>query len=216
MDDEKKKMLEEKKRIAKEVQKQKNEMRDLINKYPKQALQGTKLKLDANWKKGFVGFLTLAIINLDLAKKTAGLGNQISDKTNEALDKGTQIPLTEETKMEIMVIFRIKNLFNAGSALLGASIPKLNAIVIAEQPQIDEGLYHYYVGARANLEGIIAEQNKQGASINKTLAECFRDAIREGLDLEELEKEATAGIDTKGDITRTLNIVYESLGLNIE
>ena len=45
---------------------------------------------------------------------------------------------------------------------------------------------------------------------------CFLDAIAEGINLEMIEKETLATVDTKGDIKKVLKTIYDSVGLETD
>jgi hypothetical protein len=194
---------------------EKKELKNLMNAYPKIALQGRELNLDAEWKKAFVAFVATNLINLEVSRKTSTLVSQISDKYDEAMKNGLALEMSPSNKKELEITFMIKNYLKVTAELLLASLPKLNSIMIAEQGNMDKDLYLYYVGTRANLQGTLDEQRRVAADIDTSIALCFKEAIAEGVNMELIEKETLSRMSTKQDIENLQKNIYNSTGLQM-
>lgn len=194
---------------------EKKEMQNLVKRYPKAALQGLKLDLDAEWKKALVAVEAMGMIYIDITKKMTALSNQLSESFDEAMKNGTQIPLNESTKQELQAVFRIKNLLLSSADTLPNPIPQLDAIVREHQKDIEKEVYLYYVSSKAALTSVLNESHKTVEEIDSTVVECFRDVIQSGVNIEIIEKQAIAGIDTKKDIRKLQEAIYSSVGLQI-
>lgn len=188
-------------------------LQDLIRKYPKMAIQGKKVLLDAEWKKAFVAFLSMALINVDISRKMLGLSNQLSDSFNDSLRDWKKIELNDSTKKDLQITFRIKNLLLSSADTLYNQIPKLDQVIKEGQSLMDRDLYLYYIGAKTTLLATLEESRKTAGDIDATLSSCFKDAIIKGASMESIEEDTLNGIDTRGDINKILDNVYESVGL---
>lgn len=207
-------MDEEKRQAIEKLKAEKKEMNNLMKGYPREALQGRAVHLDAEWKKGFVAFVAIAEINKDVSKKTMSLTNQLSETFNDALKDGTQIQMTAQSKKELENVLMVKNYLIVTAELLLAPIPKLNALMTAHQHEIDKDLYLYFVGAKANFQAVLDEQRQVASDIDTTIALCFRDAIKGGADIEAIERETLGHMSTKEDIQHILENIYLSTGMS--
>ncbi len=199
----------------------KRESTDIMDKYPRQVIKGVRVELDANWKKAVVASFALTEIYNDIAKKRNMFMNQMSEKFTDALFKETKIPYNPESRKELELLLRLKNLLISPSAVLKPEIIKLDTIIMPEKDIIQKdalykNIFLRYVANRADLKGVLDKSEVKGFEIDPTLIKCFQDAIAEGINLEMIEKETLATVDTKGDIKKVLKTIYDSVGLETD
>jgi hypothetical protein len=194
------------------------ELKNMQDKWPKEVLKGHSVPVSSEWKKAMVVFFSLAMINIDLSKKTLNLSNQFSDAFDDSLKKETPIALNDETKRELQVVLRVKNIFVSGNDTILPQIPKLDSIVVKAKDEIkkeSEDLWIYYIGAKANLVAVLEQSRKTADDIDKTLDICLKAEKEKGFDLKVFEAQTLQGIDTRGDIQKVIEGVYSSINLVI-
>lgn len=194
---------------------QKEEAKAIINKYPKLVLKGVRVDLDANWKKAMVSFLALALINVDISKKQSALTNQISEKFNESLEKETKIEYNASNKKELQIIFRIKNFLLATGDVIRPEIIKLDKLIMPNKETIYRDLFLYYVGAKSGLQAQLNESQGLAGEIDASLGLCFQDAIKEGVNLEQIERETIEETNTREEIKDYVNKIYSIVSLQV-
>ena len=192
---------------------QKEEAKRIINKYPKQALKGMEIELDAEWKKAMVSVFAFAKINIKLSTMQLNLANQISEAFDNSLKEMSKMELNEPNISQLRITFRIKNLLLSSSDVIKPAVIELNQIIMPSKELIYPDLFLYYVGAKSGIIGELDEARKVAYEIDPSLARCFQEAIQNGANLEDIEKETLDGINTREDIKGYMQTIYRSVGL---
>lgn len=179
----------------------------LFRSYPKDALKGKSVALDANWKKGFVAFMAMGMVNIDLTRKAQALSAQISDEFNEAIKTGKPISQTATNLEQLRTVIKIKNLLAVDTTLRG-TIEKLNADPMEYKNVMDQDIYTYYVGAKTVFLQQLNETQTLIADIDNSVSVSFKN-----LDVDVLQKETLVDVHTNEDVEKYKMLVFSSLDL---
>ena len=192
-----------------ELERMDRDTRKLIKEYPKKALAGKPIYLNADWKKGFVAHMCIAGINIGLHTRAATLTQQISEKFNAEFAKGTIMEETPENIEMLKLVLRIKNLLQEALNLRGYA-NYLHPWLTQNSNLIDIDLYNYYIGAHALLLQELKEVQTTIIDIDNSIAISYKN-----LDINVLQEEALSNVTTKEDVGRLVGKIEASLDIKM-
>lgn len=191
---------------------EKREIKNLMELYPRQALQGKKLMLDSGWKRGFTLLMAIEMVNAKFMRQLQVLGEQISDSFNDKFDKGTPMQLDSEAERNLKLMFRLKSSFNASANYITNTMQSVDKLMLPEKELAEKDLYAYYISSKGVLEQMAEEKKKLAVEIDRSASACF---ASEKARLPEMERQALEGIKTKEDIEQILKRISQSLDIEL-
>lgn len=190
-----------------------SEINDLIKKWPKQVLKGEKIILEPEWKKGFVAFMCLEIVNAKFVRQLQVLSEQISEEFDIKFNKGEEMPIDERNLNYLKIMFRLKNAFRIFPLLFLDAMTNIDAIITPYKDIMDKELFLYYLGNRTTLQKSCEEQSRLAGEIDKSVASSFvKTSPRE---LEDIQEKTIVGIHIDQDIRNILNRISTSLDFEV-
>ncbi len=186
------------------------EMRDILVKYPKIALKGIPIYLDAGWKKNFVAFRCILGINVGIKMRIVSLGNSISEEFESKFATGAEMQETPENMAQLSIVLNIKKRLQE-SIKLEKYIEQLNPEIVANASLIEEGVYSDYVTSKA----IIIQEFKESQTIIKDIDNSINTSYKNLNAVNVLQEEVDKTATTEQDVLRLLKKVQNSLGIKL-
>ena len=185
------------------------ELKNILTKYPKIALKGVPIFLDAEWKKDFVAFMCILGINIGLKTRANSFANSISEEFESQFATGKEMQETPENIEQLKIVLQIKKRLEE-SLKLQRYVEKLHKVITANSSQIEKDTYLYYVGAHASLLQELKESQKIIDEIIASIKVSYKNLNVVVLQ-EEIDKTAT----TEQDILKLLKKVENSLDIKL-
>jgi hypothetical protein len=185
------------------------ELKDILTKYPKTALKGIPIFLDAEWKKDLVAFMCIVNINIGLKTRANSFGNSISEEFESQFATGKEMQETPENIEQLKIVLQIKKRLEE-SIKLQRYVEKLHKVITTNSSQIEKDTYLYYVGAHASLLQELKESQKIIDEIIASIKVSYKNLNVVVLQ-EEIDKTAT----TEQDILKLLKKVENSLDIEL-
>lgn len=180
--------------------------------YANMALKGIELPFEEKWESAAVGAQCLFRVNNEMNNSTMKLINAIPDSIMDKFAKGETIEFNAETKKYVELLLRVQNYLQAIVYVSDTYLPPLIQLVLENKDSVDIGIYKYFVGNRAVLEGYAAEAQKQANAIGASLNASF---ANNQSDIEEARQRlAETFAKTRTDLNAILNKLVTALKLN--
>jgi len=174
------------------------------------ALAGKPVPLEIDWKKGFVAFMCVSLVNLSITKKLQALIDNITEKFEENFNKGLPLSATPENLDQLKIIFRIQNYLIKNSTLIGNITDRLNEYIMPYKELIDKEVYAYYISSKTLLVEQLKEQNRMANEITNSINSSFKN-----IDTDIIKNETLINSTTEKDINDIWDRVTTSLNLEV-
>ena len=141
--------------------------------WTKMALKGIKIPFENKWESALVAARAAFLLNQQMSANALKLIEQVSDPFYESFSKGIAIEPNPQNLVQLGLMLNIQDIYEQLSAYLTRNMPPLTNIILPSKPNIDEGIFSYWLGNKKVLEGAVDTMKSTIGSIETSAEICF-------------------------------------------